>query len=194
PVFWSSIPHEASLTRSTSLRAGVGSLALCELPAQDLSRRGARHLVDKLDLPHPLVIGYALLHEGHELLRRGLRVRAQLHERFRDLPGFLIRLADHARIGDRGVLAEHRLDLRRADPEPLVLDELLLAIDDENVTLVVSAPDVAGVEPAVADDVRRVLRLVPVAPHDLRSADADLADLTVRERSCPGLEIDDLVL
>src|SRR5207249_7242829 len=101
---------------------------------------------------------------------------------------------DDAGVGDRGVLAEHRLDLSRSDTEALVLDELLLAIDDEDVALLVAAADVAGVEPAVADDVGRVLRLVPVAPHHLRAANADLADLSIGKRLRAGLEVDDLVL
>src|SRR5205814_10304596 len=70
----------------------------------------------------------------------------------------------------------------------------LLAVDDEGVALVVATANVAGVEPAVADDVGGVLRLVPVAAHHLRSAHAYLADLAVREGLRAGLEIDDLVL
>src|SRR2546423_12032141 len=92
------------------------------------------------------------------------------------------------------MLAEHGLDLRRSDAEALVLDELLLAIDDEDVALVVAAADVAGVEPAVADDVGGVLRLVPVAPHHLRAAHADLTHLAIGERPRTGLQIHELVL
>src|SRR5438270_8321484 len=182
-----------ALTCSLAPRSVVRPLALREFPAQDLSRRGARHFVDELDLAHALVVGDPLLHEGDELLRRGLRVRAQLNESLRDLTGLVVRLSDDTGVGDRGMLAQDRLDLRRSDTESFVLDELLLAIDDEHVALVVAAPNVPGVEPAVADDVCRVLRLVPVALHHLWAADADLADLAVRERLRAGLEIDDLV-
>src|SRR5207253_10663674 len=76
------------------------------------------------------------------------------------------------------MLAEHGLDLGGSHPKALVLDELLLAVDDEDVPALVLAADVAGVEPAVTDDVGGVLRLVPVPAHDLRPAHADLTDLT----------------
>src|SRR5207245_2945234 len=99
-----------------------------------------------------------------------------------------------AAVGDRGILAEHVLDLAGADPEALVLDELLLTVDDEDVPALVLAADVAGVEPAVTDDVGGVLRLVPVPAHDLRPAHADLTDLTGREDFRPALEVDDPVL
>src|SRR5439155_20878400 len=114
-----------------------------------------------------------------ELLRRGLGVRAQLDESLRDLARLFVGLSDDSGVGDRRMLAEDRLDLGRPDAESLVLDELFLAIDDEDVSLVVAPADVPGVEPPVADDVRRVLRFVPVALHHLWPANADLADLAV---------------
>src|SRR6267143_7165901 len=116
---------------------GLGPLSLRELSPQDLSGRRAGDLVDELDLTDALVVGDPLLHESDELVRRRLRVRTKLHEGLRYLSGFLICFADDAGVGDGGVLAEHRLDLGRSDPEPLVFDELLLAIDDENVAAVV---------------------------------------------------------
>src|SRR6267143_3667251 len=88
---------------------GLGPLSLRELSPQDLSGRRAGDLVDELDLADALVVGDPLLHEGYELVRRRLRVRPKLHEGLRDLAGLLVRFSDHARIGDCGVLAEHRL-------------------------------------------------------------------------------------
>src|SRR5438093_11899496 len=92
------------------------------------------------------------------------------------------------------MLAEDGLDLGRADAEALVLDELLLAVDDEDLALLVLLPDVAGEEPAVAEHRGGVRRLAPVALHDLGAAHRDLADLARRERARAGLEVDDLVL
>src|SRR5256885_7810199 len=184
----------AALTCSLALRFIVRPLSLRQFSPQDFSRRGAWHLVDELDFADAFVVGDPLLHESDELVRRGLHVRAQLHESLRDLAGLLVWLADDAGVGDSGVLAEHRLDLRRPDAEALVLDELLLAVDDEDITVVVTAADVAGVEPAIADDVDSVLRLVPVAAHNPWAANADLADLAVLQGLRAGLEVDDLVL
>src|SRR5207237_6176237 len=112
-------------------------LPLGELTAEDLAGRGARDLVDELDLPDPLVIGDPLLHESHQLVGRHGGAGADLDERLRDLTRLGIRFADDARVGHGGMLAEHRLDLRGPDAEALVLDELLLAVDDEGVPVLV---------------------------------------------------------
>src|SRR3989442_1824905 len=177
---WPSARSDQSLAcgqrRALSLRR-LRLLSLGELAPEDLSRRGARHFLDELDLTHALVVGDPFLHECDELVGGGLRVRAKLHEGLRDLAGFVVALADHAGVGDRGVFAEDGLHLGRPDTESLVLDELLLAIDDEDVPLLVLLADVAGIEPAVADHVRRVLGLVPITAHHLRASHADLADL-----------------
>src|SRR5438128_4967575 len=178
--------------RALSLRR-LRLLSLGELAPEDLSRRGARHFLDELDLTHALVVGDPFFHECDELVGGGLRVRAKLHEGLRDLAGFVVALADHAGVGDRGVFAEDGLHLGRPDAESLVLDELLLAIDDEDVPLLVLLADIARIEPAVADHIRRVLGLVPIAAHHLRALHADLADLIRRERSRPAVQIDDLV-
>src|SRR5437762_5251234 len=169
-------------------------LPLGELAAEDLAGRGARDLVDELDLADPLVVGDPLLHEGHQLVARHAGTGADLHEGLRDLARLRIRLADDARVGDGGMLAEHRLDLRRPDPEALVLDELLLAVDDEDVPVLVLLADVAGEEPAVPQHGRGVLGLVPVAAHDLRPADGDLAYRAGADVAQAALELDDAVL
>src|SRR5438093_10896598 len=177
-----------------SARRGGGLLPLGQLTSQDLARRGARHLVDELDLAHALVVGDALFHEVHELVRRDRRARTELHERLRELAGSFIRLADHSGVGDGRMFAEHRFDLRRPDAESFVLDELLLAVDDEDVALLVDLADVTGEEPSVAKYRGRVVRLSPVAAHDLWSADRDLTDLTWRELACSVPKVDAPVL
>src|SRR5207237_5653422 len=106
-------------------------LLLRELAAEDLPRCRAWDFLDELDLAHALVVGDPLLHERDELVGGGLCVRSKLHEGLRDLAGLVVGLSDDSGVGDRGMLAEHRLDFGRSDAEPLVLDELLLAIDDE---------------------------------------------------------------
>src|SRR5438093_8545291 len=178
---------------SMSARLGAGLLPLGQLASQDLARRGARHLVDELDLAHALVVGDALLHEVHELVGRDRRACSELHERLRDLAGSFIRLADHSGVGDGRMLAEDRFDFRRPDPESFVLDELLLAVDDEDVAFLVDLAHVTGEEPSVPEYRRRVILLSPVATHDLWSADSDLAHLTRRQVAGPGLEVDDPV-
>jgi len=77
---------------------------------------------------------------------------------------------------NRRVLQEHRLDLRGRHLVALVFDELLDAIDEDDVAVGVGAADVARVQPAVGvDRARGRLGVVEVAAHHLRAAHAHLA-------------------
>src|SRR5207247_11154843 len=97
-------------------------------------------------------------------------------------------------VEDSGMSQEQGLELRRRHLEALVLDQLLRAIDDEEPSLLVDVPDVAGAVPAVAvDRIRRVLRPVEIALHDLRSADEQLTLLTYAE-SGAGDDVDNSYL
>ena len=63
---------------------------------------------------------------------------------------------------------QRHLDLVRVDVESGDQDHVLLAIDNVEISLLVHASDVAGMQPAVGvDDFRRVLGPVPVSLHDL---------------------------
>jgi len=53
---------------------------------------------------------------------------------------------------DLRVRDEERLELGRRHLEPLVLDDLLEPVDDEDLVVVVDIADVAGVQPAVLVD------------------------------------------
>src|SRR5436189_291399 len=71
---------------------------------------------------------------------------------------------------------EQGFQLRRRDRTPVVLDQLLQAVHDEEIALVVGVADVAGVEPPLrVDHGRRRLRPAEIALHDLRAPHADLA-------------------
>ena len=70
---------------------------------------------------------------------------------------------------------QNRLDLGRRNLHPLVFDQLLQTIDDEEAPVGVDVPEIAGVQPPVVlDHVAGCVRPVQVAFHDLRTADADL--------------------
>ena len=93
-----------------------------------------------------------------------------------------------------GCCDEHRLELGRRHLVALVLDELLDAVDEHDVAVVVGAADVAGVQPAVGvDRGGGRLRVVEVAAHDLRPAHADLALLARAELVAAG-DVDDPAL
>ena len=81
-----------------------------------------------------------------------------------------------------GMLVEHLLDLARVDVVAAPDDQVLLAIHDEEVPVLVDLGHVAGAEPAgLVDRVRRRLRALPVALHDVVAADHDLAHLALRD-------------
>ncbi len=81
---------------------------------------------------------------------------------------------------------QQRLQLGGGHLQALVLDQLLGAIHDEEVALVVHEAHVAGVVPAVAvEAVRGLLGPVEIALHDLRPADPQLALLADRQLGAP---------
>jgi hypothetical protein len=76
------------------------------------------------------------------------------------------------------VREQHRLQLGGGDLQPLVLDQLLHAVHDEEAAVVVRVADVPGMEPAQGvDHGGGGLGPVEIALHHLRAAHADLAFL-----------------
>ena len=73
------------------------------------------------------------------------------------------------------MLEQGFLDLAARDHDAARLDDVLHAIDDEQIALVVEIADVAGMEPAAGEGLLRLLRLVPVFVQELRRAMDDLA-------------------
>ena len=88
-------------------------------------------------------------------------------------------------VGDLGVVHEPLLDLDAVDVLAAPDDHVLLAVGDEEEAVLVEVADVAGVQPAVGvDGLGGGLGLVPVAGHEDRAGDADLAGLADAERRC----------
>ena len=92
--------------------------------------------------------------------------------------------ADDGGVGDAGMLDEAVLDLDAVDVLAAADDHVLGPVGDEQVAVVVEVADVAGVQPAVDDRRRRRLGLVPVARHDDRALDEDLAGLAGVRGAC----------
>ncbi len=63
--------------------------------------------------------------------------------------------------------------------------QVVLAIDEIEKTVIVHVAEVAGVQPAVAKDLGRGVRVVPIARHCLRAATHDLAALRRRAAGDP---------
>src|SRR4051794_35034068 len=102
-----------------------------------------------MDLARILVRAQPLTTEGHELV--WLDLLRYRHEGNHLFAVQLVGASEHARSRDRGVLAQRLLDVAREHVEAAAKDQILLAVEDREVALVVEPAHVAGVEPAVAD-------------------------------------------
>src|SRR5690606_36950944 len=81
------------------------------------------------------------------------------------------------------MLVEHLLHLARVDRAAAAQDHVAPPVDQEEEPLLVHPPQVAGVEPAVADGFGGGVRVVPVALHHDWPADHDLAHLSASHRA-----------
>src|SRR5207253_1208584 len=73
-------------------------------------------------------------------------------------------------------------------------DHLLLAVDDEEVAILVHANDVARVQPAVPQRKGRLVRSAPITVHQVRPTNAELPGLARIDLARAGLDVDDLAL
>ena len=108
-----------------------------------------------------------------------LRARPADDDGLDRLAPLLVRDADDRGGRHPGMRGEHVLDLAREDVEPTRDDHVLLAVDDVEEPLVVAPRDVSGVQPAVREQLGRLLGLLPVAGRRQGPAHADLARLAV---------------
>ena len=73
---------------------------------------------------------------------------------------------------------ERVLDLLGIDVLPAADDQVLDAVHQGEVAVLVEAAHIAGVQPAADDGRRGRLRSIQVAAHDIRTTDDDFTDLT----------------
>src|SRR5882672_2215460 len=112
--------------------------------------------------------------EFHDRLCR----RAELadDESLRHFSGFVVVAWYYRGVGNSRMSQQHGLKLGRRNLKTFVLNQLLYAIDDEEVALFVSITNVAGMQPIVGvDRARSRLLIIEIAFHDLRPAHANLA-------------------
>src|SRR5215213_298519 len=154
-----------------------GALALDEDAAQDLARSGFRNLVDELHATHLLVWRDTRGDERHQLFRISLAF--QHDECFRDLASPLVWSGDDGGVGHRRMGQQDGFQFGGGDLEALVLDQLLEAVDDEEVTASVGAGQIPRMQPAVVvEHGGGRLRSIEVTPHHLWAADPQLAAFT----------------
>ena len=96
-------------------------------------------------------------------------------DRGHDLAPLQVGYAHDCDLADRGMVAEHVLDLGRRDRLAAGPDDVAGAADDREVAVVVERPEIAGVVPAVTQRVGGGGGIVEVAVHQERAAHRDLA-------------------
>src|SRR4249919_2162569 len=139
-----------------------------ECLAVDLADRRERQRSDDVHLARVLVAADPLLRPGDEL--PGLEWLPERDERHDLFAALRVPAADDRRALDRGVFEERLLDVAREDVEAAPDDQILLAVDDVEVAVVVHPPEVARVQPAAAHRLLSLFGSPPVAAHDERGA------------------------
>ena len=118
--------------------------------------------------------------------------RSELHEGFRRLAAIAVGNSDHDHFLDVRMLVNRFLDHARIDIETAGNNHVLLAVDDKQKTVLVHVANIAGQPEAVDETLGGLLRPVPIAGHDIRPFDADLAGLADRKHAARIVERDDL--
>ncbi len=141
-------------------------VARSQQPPQNLPRRRLRDRVDEVEPSHLLIRCDTPGDVGHQLLCR--RNALQHDERARDLAALDVLERHDGRIGNRRMREQHGFELGGRHLQPLVLDELLDAIDDVEIPVGVRVADVARMQPTVGIEHRAgLVRAIQIATHDL---------------------------
>lgn len=101
-------------------------------------------------------------------------------ERGHRLRPVLVRNADDGGLGDSGMLVEDVFDIARPHLVPADHDEVLLAIDQVDPTLIVDESDGPRAQPVRPESVRGFVGPIPIPRAHLRRVDNDLAAHTGR--------------
>ena len=110
-------------------------------------------------------------------------------EGLRHLAEVLVVDADRRGLGHGRMRSERVLDLARVDVEATDDHDILLAIDERQRAIGAVHRDVAGVQPAVTQGVRRLVGHLPVAAHHLWPTNQQLTRAP-RRNVLAGIEID----
>src|SRR5713101_759693 len=138
----------------------AGELAPQQLPDGGLGQRLPKlHALRDLVRGEvsPAVLADLRFGRGHALPRD--------HPRHHGLSRMRVRDPRDADLSDRRVGRDDFLDLPRPNLKAARLDEILLAIGDGEIPVPIERPQIAGIEPALAQHFLGRLRIVPVAFH-----------------------------
>src|SRR3569623_667194 len=149
----------------------------------DLSGRALDQLADQEDVARILVRSQALARERFQDLHVERPIRRD-DERDHLFTMLIVGQPDHRGLANAGVSEQHVLDLSWIDVVPGADDQLLLAIHEEQVAVLIQVADVPAEQPSVAvEHGARGLLVAPIPPHHARAADGDLAPRAVLDRA-----------
>src|SRR5437016_9760180 len=137
-------------------------------PSEHLAHHRLRQIGAKLDARRHLVRRQALATKGAQLRFRGRVAGSEDDPRFHRFALDCVRDAGHTDLGDRRMRRERFFNLARPHLVAARLDQILLAIDDEEITVGVEIAEIARVQPAarsmlvdvLAQHAGRLFRLV----------------------------------
>src|SRR5690606_26035051 len=116
-----------------------------------------------------------VLEEGLEVGFTGRLAGLELDIGHRRLAAIFVGNADDIDLLDRVMGHQRLLDGARIDIEARADDEVLDAIDEEDIAVRVHVADIAGAQPALHEGLLVGLGILVIAGHDLRTLDLQLA-------------------
>ena len=157
------------------------------LPTQirflDLPDGVLRQVVEDRDISWPFVFREVLRDVIANRLHSDRRAGVGGDVQHRHLAVGGVGASDHGGLGDLRKLVDDDLDLPGIDVLAAADDHVLGPVDQDQVAIFVEVTDVAGVQPAVDEGLRGLLRPVQVATHHVVALDDNLAGLTVGDRA-----------
>src|SRR5579859_4142243 len=132
-------------------------------------------LIAELDLARALDRRDVSGEEFVQLLLGDGMALAQGDESFRHLALIGVGHTDHHRLGYGRMLVEGFLDHAGIDIVAAGDDQILDAVDQEDIAVLIDIADIAGPERSVDEDIGGLVGTAPIALHHLRPAHADLA-------------------
>src|SRR6266700_3767021 len=157
-------------------------LLLTQFVAREFSDRGARQRLDEFERDGQFVLAELAGQMGAQLVQRErVSALAQLDEGLGCLAAVSVGNPDHDHLVHGGVGIDRLLDHLRIDVEAAGDDHVLLAVDQKEIAVTVHIADVAGQEAVADEGLGGLLRSIPIAFGDVRSPDADFADLARAE-------------
>src|SRR5450830_887901 len=100
-----------------------------------------------------------------------------------------VRYPRNNNIFNFGVFINNFLNITRVDIEAACNNDVLLAVDDIEITIFVYSGNIAGMQPAVAQSFGRLCGIIPVPLHHLRTSDVLFSSFAHRELPVTCLQI-----